>query len=77
MYIIGASLSKPHIDRDNGPRTWNNGMSVSMYLCLYHLPRVCRTLIPEIHVRPKMLHVFRYIDVELLVSAVKIIDEDR
>ena len=77
MYIIGANLSEPHINRDNGPRTWNNGMSVSMYLCLYHLPRVCRTLVPEIRVRPEMLHVFRYIDVELLMSAVKIIDEDR
>ena len=24
--IIGASLSKPHIDRDNGPRMRNIGM---------------------------------------------------
>ena len=62
-------------------------MSVSMY----HLPCVCRTLVPEIHVHPKML---QYIDVlmcilqlhlnqqqgcglELLMSAIKIIDEDR
>ena len=62
---------------------------------MYHLPRVRRTLVPEIRVRPEMLCIFRYIDVltcviyncmhsteqqrrlELLVSAVKIIDEDR
>ena len=57
--VIGVSLSEPHIDRDNSPRTRNNGMSVSMY----HLSRICRTLVPEIRVRPEMLHVFRYIDV--------------
>ena len=28
---------------------------------MYH--RVCHTLVPEIHVRPEMLHVFWYIDV--------------
>ena len=68
---------------------------LSIYLCLYHLPCICRTMVPEIHVHPKMLLVFRYIDVlvcviyncmhsteqqeplELLVSAVKIINEDR
>ena len=68
-----------------------------MYLSMYHLPRICRTLVPEIRVRPKMLRVFRYIDMltcviynctrlnsqerherlELLVSAMKIIYEDR
>ena len=130
--FIGASLSKPHIDHDNVPRTRNNGM----YLCLclylsmvsrarphplqakgeglvksmhashvncpgswqnydlnqsdcgmysrdqfyqtlsprlqwvlahetnlsmYHLPHVCRTLVPEIRVCPEMLRVFQYI----------------
>ena len=74
----------------------NNGIYVSIFLCLYHLPRVCHTLVPEIRLRPEMLRVFQYIDVltcviyncmhsteqqgrlvELLVSAVKIIDEDR
>ena len=30
---------------------------------MYHLPRVCRTLVSEIRVRPEMLRVFRYIDV--------------
>ena len=45
--MIGASLNKPHIDHDNGPRAQNNGMSVSMY----RLPCVCHTLAPEICVR--------------------------
>ena len=49
-----------------------------MYLCLYRLPHVCRTLVPKIRVHPEILHVFRYIDVlvnspqgqlELFVSA--------
>ena len=74
------------------------GIMASIYyvsIYMYHLPRVCRTLVPEIHVHPEMLHVFWYIDMltcviyncmqsteqqgrmELLVSAVKIIDEDR
>ena len=62
---------------------------------MYHLPRVCRTLVPEICVRPEMLRVIQYSDVltcmiyncmhsteqhgrlELLVSAVNVIDEDR
>ena len=26
LYIFGVSLSEPHIDHDNGPRTQNNGM---------------------------------------------------
>ena len=39
--------------------TWNNGI----YLCLYHLPHVCRTLVPEIRISPEILRVFRYIDV--------------
>ena len=34
-----------------------------IYLCLYHLPHVCRTLVPEICVRPEMLCAFRWIDV--------------
>ena len=76
------------------------GIIVSEYLSMYHLPRICRTLVPEIHVHPEMLRVFRYIDMltcvsynctrlkdlcsteqqgrlELLVSAVKIINEGR
>ena len=30
---------------------------------MYHLLHVCRTIVPEIRVRPEMLCVFRYIDV--------------
>ena len=55
--LIWVSLSKPHIDHDNGPCAQNNG------ICLYHLLRVCHTLVPKIRVRPKMLRVFQYIDV--------------
>ena len=65
---------------------------------MYHLPRVCYALVPEIRVHPEILCIFRYIDVRTcviyncirlitnskrlkigarLVSAVKIIDEDR
>ena len=38
-----------------------------MYLSIYHLPRVCRTLVPKICVCPEMLHVFQYIDVLMCV----------
>ena len=58
LALFGASLSKPHIDHDNGPRMRNNGI----YLCLYHLPRICCTLVHEICVHPEMLCVFQYID---------------
>ena len=30
-------------------------------VCLYHLPNICRTLVPKIRVRPEILCVFRYI----------------
>ena len=30
--VVGVSLSEPHIDHDNGPRTRNNGMYLSMYV---------------------------------------------
>ena len=30
---------------------------------MYHLTCVCRTLVPEIRVRPEILRVFQYIDV--------------
>ena len=89
-YIVGVSLSEPHIDHDNVPRARNNGMYLCIYLCMYHLPCVCCTL-----VSPEMFRVFWYIDLltyviynymhsteqqgrlELLISAMKIIDEDR
>ena len=61
---------------------------------MYHLPRVCRTLVPEIRVHPEILCVFhmptcviynctrlnsqeRHERLELLVSALNNIDEDR
>ena len=82
-----ASLSEPHIDHVNSPCARNNGMYLSIYLSMYHLPHVCHILVPEIHVRPEMLRVFRYIDVftcmiynctqqlelHVLVSAVKMV----
>ena len=37
--------------------------NVSIYVSMYHLLRVCRTLVPEIRVCPEMLRVFRYINV--------------
>ena len=36
---------------------------VSIYVSMYHLPHICRTLVPKIHVHPEMLRVFRYIEV--------------
>ena len=61
--IIGMSLSEPHIDHDNGA-TCRIMLSIYLCTCMYHLPRVCHTLIPAIRVCPKMLcvHVFRCID---------------
>ena len=52
---------------------------VSIYLSIYilyiyHLPRVCRTLIPEIRVRPEMLRVFRYIDVHAHVRDLQLLN---
>ena len=38
-----------------------------MYLGLYHLPRICCTLVHEIHVHPEILCVFQYIDVLMCV----------
>ena len=34
---------------------------------MYHLPRVCCTLVPKIHVNPEILIVFRYIEVLMCV----------
>ena len=36
IIIIGASLSEPHIDHDNGLRMQNNSMYLSMYLCIIY-----------------------------------------
>ena len=38
-------------------------MMVSVSLLMYHLPHVCRTLVPEIRVHPKMLRVLQHINV--------------
>ena len=38
----------------------DNGTLVSVSVSMYHLPRVCRSLVPEIRVRPEMLCVFWY-----------------
>ena len=55
-------------------------------MAMYHLPRVCRTLVPEFRVRPEMLRIFvrdlqlnskELERLDLLVPAVKNIDEDR
>ena len=43
--IIGASLSEPHIDRDNVPR--RGGMFVYMYVCMWPRVSVCRLNVPE------------------------------
>ena len=63
--VIGASLSEPHIDHDS-----SSCMYVCMYVCVYVciyvsniFTCICRTLVPKIHVRTDMLHVFWYIDV--------------
>ena len=39
------------------------GIMLSIYVSMYHLPRICRTLVPEIRVRPEMLRAFQYIEV--------------
>ena len=57
MGLIGVSLSKPHIDHENSPA---RRIMVCHYLSMYHLPHVCRTLVPEIRVCPEILRVFRY-----------------
>ena len=87
MYIlVGASLSKPHIDHNNGSM---HGIIVSEYLSMHHLPHICCTLLPEICVCSEMLYVSWYIDVltcmhskdnwwgYLTLSTVKIIYEYR
>ena len=91
--VIGASLSEPHIDRDNVPRARKNGMSLSIYLCTYvciiypafvapWFPRSMYALKCSVY---DMLTCVIYNStrsteqqrrLELLVSAVKIIDKD-
>ena len=47
-------------------------VSTCMYLSMYYLPHVCRTLVPKIRLHPEMLHVFRYIDVLMCVIALNL-----
>ena len=46
--IVGASLSKPHIDRDNSPHSRNNAIYLSIYLCIMYpafvAPRFTRSV---------------------------------
>ena len=67
LWFIRASLSKHHIDCDNGPRNQN----------LYHLPRVCYTLVHEICVCHKMFRVFWYIHRCVHVHDLLEFNEDR
>ena len=46
------------INHDNSPHAY--GILVSDHLTMYHLFRVCHTLVPVIHISPEMLCVFRY-----------------
>ena len=48
-----ASLSEPH----------TTAHARGKLVCFLLFTRVCRTLVPEIRVRPDILRVFRYIDV--------------
>ena len=51
---------KHHIDHDNGPHARNNCGYVCMYVCtcIYvSLTSICRTLVPEICVHPRMLSI--------------------
>ena len=57
---IGASLSELHIDCVCQLRMRGEN-NVDMYVSIIH-PHLS-TLVPEIRVRPTMLHVFQYIDV--------------
>ena len=62
--VIGVSLSEPHITHDSLP---TRRIMVCIYLCLYHLPCVCCTIVPEISVHSEMLCVCWYIEVLIYV----------
>ena len=71
MFFWGASLSEPTLIMTTPPA---RGIIVCMYVCMYvriylsiyHLLCVCRTLVPEICVRPEMLRVFLYLYIDVL-----------
>ena len=83
------SLSKPHIDHDNGPRVRNIGMYlfyVSIYLCIIYPTFVAPWFPRSVYTMKFSVYWHAYVhDLQLhsteqqglLVSAVKIIDEDR
>ena len=71
VWVSLGMLGEPHIDHDNGSRTQNNGIYVSIYLSMYHLitPRLshpgCRDQCMPWN--GLCTHVFRYIDVLMCV----------
>ena len=85
------SLSEPHIDHDNGPSARNNGIYLCMYqlshICHTLVPeiRVCSEMIHVFWYIDMITGVVyncmhsteQQGQLELLVSVVKIIDEDR
>ena len=58
--LLGRAWASPTLIMRTAPWEQHIDHENRIMVCLYHLPRVCRTLVPEIHVRPEMLHVFRY-----------------
>ena len=92
MWLIGASLSEPHIDHDNDPRIWNNDIYLSIYVSFTprlshsgsqvpYMPynALCISVYWRAHMRGLHLHALDCSteQLELLVSAVIFIDEDR
>ena len=59
--IIGASLSKPHIDHDNIPRT-RNIYYLSIYVCIIYPGFVTPWFPRSMYTLYLILRVFRYID---------------
>ena len=89
MFVV-ASLSEPHIDHDNSPLARNNAVYLSIYVsfttCLSHpgsqdpctpWNTPCIPVYWCAHMCDLQLHTLDWTTAELLVSAVKIIDEDR
>ena len=59
MHIMN-NWGKPHIDHDNGPHARNNCGYVCMYIYI-SLTSICRTLVPEIRVHPRMLRILTFL----------------
>ena len=80
--LIGESLSEPHIDHDNDPSARNNGIYVSIYLSMFvsftpSLVQYIDVLTCVIYNCTRLNLQPRSRTMELLMSAVKIINEDR